>query len=65
MKRLIGTLVLALVTLGLAQQDVTITYMTANRTNAYEFAQQQAQDYMSQNPHTIGGEEYNVTVEVL
>ena len=65
MKRIITTLVLAAFAFGLAQQDVTIQYMTGNRADDVEFARAEAERYMAENPHTIGGEEYNVNVEVL
>ena len=51
--------------LAYAQQDVTITYMTGNRSDDVDQAREYAEEYMAMNPHTVGGEEYNVTVEVL
>lgn len=49
---------------GFAQQDVTVTWMTGNTAQSFQFAQESVERYMAANPHTIGGEEYNVTVEV-
>jgi trehalose/maltose transport system substrate-binding protein len=59
------TLLLFLAAFGMAQTDVTLTYMTGNRGDDVELAQQFIDEYMAANPHTIGGEEYNVTVEVI
>jgi trehalose/maltose transport system substrate-binding protein len=64
MRRLIFVLLLAF-GLAYAQQDVTIVYMTGNRTDEVAQSRNHAEAYMAMNPHTIGGEEYNVTVEVL
>ena len=41
---------------GFAQQDVTVTWMTGNTAQSFQFAQESAQRYMDANPHTIGGE---------
>ncbi len=49
---------------GFAQQDVTVNWQTGSTAQSLQFAQESAQRYMDANPHTIGGEEYNVTVEV-
>lgn len=65
MKRSLVTLLLLLTSVGAAQTDVTLTWMTGNRGDDVDVAQQIVQEYMDQNPHTIGGEEYNVTVEVI
>jgi trehalose/maltose transport system substrate-binding protein len=51
--------------LAFAQQDVTITFMAGNRVQDVELARVFAADYMAENPHTIEGQEYNVTVNVL
>jgi trehalose/maltose transport system substrate-binding protein len=66
MKRVLVSLVatLCLIT-AYAQTDVTITYITGNRGPDLEYANAVAADYMAQNPRTIGGEEYNVTINVL
>ena len=48
-----------------AQTDVTIVHMEGNRSNEVDFARAQAEAFMAQNPHTIDGEEYNITVEIL
>jgi trehalose/maltose transport system substrate-binding protein len=65
MKKLLLLLVLAVSMVAFAQQNVTITYMTGNRADDVAFARSIAQQYMDANPHTINGEEYNVTIEVL
>ncbi|ADI14919.1 ABC transporter substrate-binding protein [Truepera radiovictrix] len=63
---LLGTSALLLAgSSALAQQDVTIRWMAGNTAIAMETTQAMAQMYMDANPHTIGGEEYNVTVEVI
>ncbi len=48
-----------------AQQDATVRYMTGNTAQAIAFARSQKQRYEAANPHTIGGEDYNVTVEII
>jgi trehalose/maltose transport system substrate-binding protein len=65
MKRLILAFTLFLGTAALAQQNVTITWMTGANTPSVQFAQRTAQRYMDANPHTIDGTAYNVTVEVV
>jgi trehalose/maltose transport system substrate-binding protein len=50
---------------ALAQQDVTVRWMTGSTAIAIETTTAMAQMYMDANPHTIGGEEYNVTVEIV
>ena len=64
MKKLIFALVLA-AGLAFAQTDVTVTHMTGNRADDVDFLRTVADEYMANNPHTIGGEEYNVTIEIL
>lgn len=64
MRRAIIVLLLAF-GLAYAQQNVTITYMAGNRTQDVELARVFAADYMAENPHTIGGQDYNVTVNIL
>lgn len=65
MRKLLLTLALALGMVALAQQDVTVTYITGNRAPDVAYAEGIAEQYMAANPHTIGGEEYNVTIEIL
>lgn len=65
MKRVLFSLVVAMSLFALAQKDVTIKYITAYRAPDVEYAQKIADEYMAANPHTIEGEEYNVTVEVI
>lgn len=64
MRRAIFVLLLVL-GFGYAQTDVTIVHMTGNRADDLQFVRTEAAAYMANNPHTIGGEEYNVTIEVL
>ena len=61
------TLLVLLLAFGLAyaQQNVTITYMTGNRTDEVAQSTAHAEAYEAMNPHTIAGEEYVVDVEVL
>ncbi len=65
MKRLL--LVSALLTSGLsyAQQNVTLKWMTGNSAQAVQHANAVAKRYMAGNPHSVGGEDYDVTVEVV
>ena len=64
MRRAIFVLLLIL-GFAYAQTDVTIVHMTGNRADDVQFVRAEAEAFMAQNPHTIGGQEYNVTVEVL
>ncbi len=64
MKRILALLALASAGSALAQQDVTVTWMTGNTAQSFQFAKESVQRYMDANPHTINGEEYNVTVNV-
>jgi len=64
MKRL-AALVILLLGVALAQQNVTVTWMTGNVGRDVEFARSMAQRYMDLNPHTIGGQQFNVTVNVI
>ncbi len=65
MKKLFVMLVLLLMTAVFAQQNVTVTWMTGNRSADVEFGQSIVQKYMDMNPHTIDGVDYNVTVNVI
>ena len=65
MKKFLLPLVLAFGMVAFAQQDVTVTWLTGNTGQAIEYANAASQRYMDANPHTIGGEDYNVTVNVL
>jgi trehalose/maltose transport system substrate-binding protein len=66
MKRVLVSLIatLAFVT-AYAQTDVTVNYITGSSATALEWATKHAQQYMDANPHTIGGEEYNVTINTI
>ncbi len=48
-----------------AQQDVTVRWMAGSTAIALETTRAMAQQYMDANPHTIGGQDYNVTVELV
>lgn len=48
-----------------AQQDVSITVAAGAVGQELQLARAAAQRYMDANPHTIGGQDYNVTVNVL
>ena len=65
MRKVLVTLLLAFGILAFAQEDVTVTWMTGNRSDDVAYAQGVAQGYMDQNPHTIDGTDYNVNIEVL
>jgi len=65
MKKLVIVLVLALGAVAFAQQDVTVTIATGAVGQELELARAAAQRYMDANPHEVGGQEYNVTVNVL
>lgn len=64
MKKL-AALVILLLGVALAQQNVTVTWMTGNVGRNVDFARSMAQRYMDLNPHTIGGQQFNVTVNVI
>ena len=69
MKRYLAALALLAGTVPLgtafAQQNATVRYMTGNTAQAIAFARSQKQRYEEANPHTIGGQDYNVTVEII
>jgi trehalose/maltose transport system substrate-binding protein len=65
MKRVLFSLIVALGFVAYAQKDVTITYVTAYRAPDVEYAKKIAGEYMAANPHTIAGEEVNVTINVI
>ena len=65
MKKVLALLVVALGMVAFAQTDVTVTYITGNRAPDVAWAQARAQEYMAANPHTIGGEDYNVTINAI
>ncbi len=56
----------ALLTAGMAfaQKNVSITWLTGNTAQAIQYSKAAAQRYQSANPHTINGQDYNVTVNV-
>ncbi|CAA9558683.1 MAG: Maltodextrin ABC transporter, substrate-binding protein MdxE [uncultured Truepera sp.] len=64
MKKYLAGLALASAGMAFAQQDVTVTWLTGNTATALQFGKDAAQRYMDTNPHTIGDQDYNVTVEV-
>jgi trehalose/maltose transport system substrate-binding protein len=65
MKRVLVSLIAVLGFVALAQTDVTVTWIVGNRSQDTEYALKLGAAYSAANPHTIGGEEYNVTVEVV
>jgi trehalose/maltose transport system substrate-binding protein len=65
MKRVLSTLTLALGLFAFAQKDVTVTWIVGNRPQDTEYGLKVGQQYSASNPHTIGGEQYNVTVNVV
>jgi len=58
--------VAALLTAGMAfaQQNVAITWLTGSTAQAIQYGKQAAQRYQDANPHTINGQDYNVTIKV-
>ncbi len=65
MKRVLFLLVAVLGFVALAQTDVTVTWIVGNRSQDTDYALKLGAAYSAANPHTIAGEEYNVTVEVV
>lgn len=65
MKRVLLTLTLAISFIAFAQKDVTITWIVGNRPQDTEYGLKVGRQYAASNPHTIGGEQYNVTVNVV
>jgi trehalose/maltose transport system substrate-binding protein len=65
MKRVLFSLIAAIGFLAFAQTDVTINYITGNSATALEWAKKLAQEYMDANPHTIDGNQYNVTINSI
>jgi trehalose/maltose transport system substrate-binding protein len=65
MKKVVFTLVLALGLFAMAQKDVTVTWIVGNRAQDTDYALKLGEQYSASNPHTIGGEQYNVTINVV
>lgn len=65
MKKYLAGLALLAAGTAYAQQDVSITVAAGAVGPELPLAQAAAQRYMDANPHTIGGQEYNVTVNIL
>ncbi len=65
MKRVLFSLIAVLGLFTFAQKDVTVTWIVGNRPQDTEYALKVGQQYSASNPHTIGGEAYNVTVNVV
>jgi trehalose/maltose transport system substrate-binding protein len=61
MRKLCLGLILML-SLSLAQQDVTLRWMTSGVGSEFDFSQALIARYEAMNPHIIGGESYNVTI---
>ena len=51
--------------MAFAQQDASITIAAGAVGQELQLARAAAQRYMDANPHTIGGQDYNVTINVL
>jgi len=64
MKKYLALLALVSAGAAFAQQDVTVTWMAGSTAQDIQFSNAAAQRYMAANPHTIGDQEYNVTVKV-
>ena len=64
MKKYLAGLALLAAGTAYAQQDVAVTWMTGNTAQSLQYGREAAQRYMDGNPHTIGAQEYNVTVNV-
>ena len=64
MKKYLAAAVLLTAGMAFAQQNVSVVWLTGNTAQAIQFSKAAAQRYMSANPHTIGGQDYNVTVNV-
>ncbi len=64
MKKYLAAAALLSAGAAFAQQDVTVTWLAGSTAQALQFSNAAVQRYMDANPHTIGGEDYNVTVEV-
>lgn len=64
MKKVLTAAVLLSASMAFAQQNVAVTWMTGNTAQAVQYANRAAKRYMSANPHTINGTDYNITVNV-
>ena len=64
MKKYLAGLALASAGMAFAQQDVEITWVIGNTAQAQQFAREVADTYVAANPHTIGGQDYNVTINL-
>ena len=64
MKKYLAAAVLLTAGMAFAQKDVSITWLTGNTAQAIQYAKAAAQRYQDANPHTINGQDYNVTVNV-
>jgi trehalose/maltose transport system substrate-binding protein len=65
MKRVLFSLIVALSFVAYAQTDVTVTWIVGNRPQDTEYALKLGAAYSAANPHTIAGEDYNVTIDVV
>ena len=64
MKKYLAAAALLTAGMAFAQQNVSVTWLTGNTAQAIQLANASAQRYMDANPHTIGGQDYTVTVNV-
>ena len=64
MKKVLAAAALLTAGMAFAQQNVTVTWLTGSTAQALQYGREAAQRYQSANPHTIGGQDYNVTIKV-
>ena len=64
MKKYLAAAALLSAGMAFAQQNVSVTWLTGNTAQAIQVANASAKRYQDANPHTIGGQDYNVTIKV-
>ena len=64
MKKYLAAAALLTAGMAFAQQNVTVTWLTGNTAQAIQYSKAAAQRYQDANPHTINGQDYNVTINV-
>lgn len=65
MKKYLAALAALSVGVAFAQEDVSVTIAAGAVGQELQLAKAGAQRYMDANPHTIGGQDYNVNINVL
>lgn len=65
MRKQLTMLALLTASTAMAQQDVTVRWMTGATAQSIQYANEVATRYENANPHTIGGQDYTVNVEVV